>query len=416
MGGEEPTNSALIPCAAVDHPKFKRSAALSDLEKVRETIGKVRGHLEQGLVRSEAQVRQSILNAVLPSLGWDVADPGAVHREYVGSGTSRLRFDYALLDEAGRVVFVIEAKALGKLDDQARDQLLLYAMNTGTHLGLTTDGAVWSFYLPLGGGRSEERLVQTVDLRSTGVKAASAVLDRYLARVRVLSGEALRAATEDRDSFAVRRTIESGWADLLSGRNDGLFKAVAKAARAAATRKGAKAPSGRILNDAVRAFIQNGFAFPGEMPEVHLGVSRRQATASAAAVARAGGGETRPSGDAAWTFRGERRVEKNPTTMYVAIIGRLYEDCGGVDFYKRLKPELKGRSLTHIAPSRAETGVQSKHFSRLRRLPGDWWLNTNMDTKAKVRNLQRACAVAGVVFDSELVVETGPPAVREERS
>lgn len=390
---------------------------MSDLEQVRETIGKVRGHLEQRHVRTEAEVRQYILNPVLPSLGWDAADPSTVRREYaVSSGKSHFQFDYALFDEAGKVAFVIEAKALGKLDDRARDQLLLYAMNTRTHLGLTTDGAVWSFYLPLGGGSSEERLVQTVDLRVTGVEAASAVLDRYLARDRVLSGEALRAAAEDREFLAVRRIIESGWADLLSGSNDKLVKAVAGAARAAAKRKGAKVPSSRTLSDAARAFIQTGFSYPGEIPGVHLEVSKPRSSASPQAVTCGSSPEAPPSRHAAWTFRGERRVEKNPTTMYVAVICRLYEDCGGVDFFARLKTELQGRTRTQIASSRAGTGLQPEHFKYLRPLPAGWWLNTNLSTKDKIRNLQRACAVAGIVFGSELVVETDPRVVREQRS
>lgn len=417
MGGEEPPNSALILCAAVDHPQFERSVALSDLAQVFETIGKVRGHLEQRRVRTEADVRQSILNPVLSSLGWDVADPGTLRREHVvKSGRSRYQFDYALFNQAGGVVFVIEAKALGKLDDRARDQLLLYAMNTRTHLGLTTDGAGWFFYLPLGGGTSEERLVQNVDLRSTGVEVAGRVLHRYLERDRVLRGDALRVATKDRERFALRRIIESGWDDLRAGRNDRLFKAVASAAKAAAAGKSAKPPSGRALNDAVRAFIRNGFSFPSEIPEVDLEAPRRRPTASAAAVTGAGGAEPPPSRNVGWTFRGERRVEKNPTTMYVAIICRLYEDCGGVDFYERLKAELQGRTRTQIAPSRAGTGLQPKHFNYLRQIPGGWWLNTNLGTKDKIRNLRRACAVAGIVFGSELVVETDPPAVREQES
>lgn len=104
MGGEDPANSALILCAAVDHPQFKRSAALSDLARVCETIGKVRGHLEQRHVRTEADVRQYILNPVLPSLGWDAADPGTVRREYtVSSGQSHFQFDYALSTRPGRL-------------------------------------------------------------------------------------------------------------------------------------------------------------------------------------------------------------------------------------------------------------------------------------------------------------------------
>ena len=412
----KPLNFALILSAPVDHPQFTRSAALSDLESVRKTIEKVRGHLEDGSVRSEADVRLYILSPLLRCLGWDLEDPGTVRREYAVTGAKSYFFDYALFSEDEKVVFVIEAKAPGKVDDNARDQLLLYAMKTHTRLGLTTDGRTWSFYLPLGGGSSDERLVQTVDLRTTSAEVVGSVLERYLARGRVLSGAALGATTKDREHFALRRIIESGWADLLAGRNDKLVKAVASAVRAAAARKGARAPNGRTLADAVRTFIRHGFSFPGEMPEVRLEGASRRLTASPVAVAVVAGAATPRARHAAWTFRGERRVEKNPTTMYVAIIGRLYEDCGGRDFYTRLMKELSGRTRTQIAPSRAGTGLKPEHFQYLRRLPGGWYLNTNLGTKDKIRNLRRACDVAGLAFGSDLVVETNVPARRDQRS
>ena len=379
---------------------------MSDLESVRRTIEKVRGHLEDGSVRSEADVRLYILTPVLRCLGWDVEDPGTVRREYAVTGGRNYRFDYALFAEDKKVAFVVEAKALDKLDDDARDQLLLYAMKTHTRLGLTTDGRTWSFYLPLGGGSSEERLVRTVDLRATNAKEAAAVFERYLARDRVLTGVALRAATDDRERSALRRMIEAGWAALVAGPNERLVRMVAGAAKAATTRKGGRAPSGRTLNDAVRAFIRHGFSFPREAPEVHLEVSSERPTASRAAAEGVRGDRVLSARrSVAWTFQGKRREEKNPTDMYVAIIGRLYEDCGGVAFYTRLRKELTGRTRTHIAPSRAETGLQPELFRYLRRLPGGWWLNTNLSTDNKMTNLRRACDVAGISFGSDLVVE-----------
>ena len=408
--------AALIPSIPLDQPQSLGSTALSDLESVRTTIEKVRGHLEDGSVRSEADVRLYILTPLLRCLGWDLEDPGTVRREYAVTGGKNYRFDYALFAEKKAVAFVIEAKALGKLDDDARDQLLLYAMKTHTRLGLTTDGRTWSFYLPLGGGSSEERLVRTVDLTATSAKEAGAVFERYLARDRVLTGVALRAATDDRERFALGRIIQAGWVKLVGGPNEKLVKVIAGAAKAATTCRGGRAPSTRTLNDAVRAFIRHGFAFPGEMPEVHREVSIQRPTASPTAVA-GGRGQVvlPPKRSVAWTFRGERRVEKNSTVMYVAIIGRLYEDRGGVDFYTRLMKKLSARTRTQIAPSRAETGLQPELFKYLRPLPGGWWLNTNLSTGDKMRNLRRACDIAGVSFGSDLVIEANLSTGRKQR-
>lgn len=373
---------------------------MSDLESVRRTIEKVRGHLEGGSVRSEADVRLYILTPLLRCLGWDVEDPGTVRREYA---VKNCRFDYALFAEDKTVAFVIEAKALGKLDDGARDQLLLYAMKTGTRLGLTTEGRTWSFYLPLRGGSAEEKLVRTVDLRAASAKEASAVLERYLSRNRVLTGAALSTATDDRERLALRRSIEAGWETLVAGPNEKLVNTIAAAARAATTSKGGRVSSGYTLKAAVRTFIGRGFSFAAEAAESHLEGSsaRRTSSPPPATSARDEGGRR----TVAWTFQGRRREEKNPTERYVAIMGRLYEECGGVDFYTRLRKELTGRKRTQIAPSRTETRLQPELFKRLRELPGGWWLNTNLDTSDKVKNLQRACVVAGISFGSDLVIE-----------
>lgn len=82
--------------------------------------------LEEGSVRTEADVRNIIVNPILGRLGWNLADPGSTKREYAVTGRKRFFFDYALLSGGGAVAAVIEAKAPGQMDENARDQLLLY--------------------------------------------------------------------------------------------------------------------------------------------------------------------------------------------------------------------------------------------------------------------------------------------------
>lgn len=382
---------------------------MSNLERVREIIEKAKGHLDGGFVRSEADVRLYILNPLLRSLGWDMEDPGVIRREYAVTGGKNYFFDYALFDHHASVVFVIEAKAPGRLDGAARDQLLLYAMKTQTRLGLTTDGRVWSFYLPLGHGSSAERLVREVDLGAAGTEAAANLLERYLARDRVLSGFALRAAEGDRERLALHRSVQSGWADLVGGPSEKLVKVVAGAARAQAAGAGASAPSGRALNDAVRTFIRHEFSFPLEVASVaEKKAARGLPEPDARPPARSSSRSARVRGRAAWTYRGERRVEKDVTAMYVAVIGQLYEDCGGVDFYERLGEAIQGTTRRHIGKTPAETGLLPQHQKYARKVRGDWYLNTNLGTDGKLLNLKRACKVAGIAYGSDLLIETGP--------
>ena len=376
---------------------------MSNLEQIRETIENARNYLEQGQVRSEAGVRQSILNPLLRRLGWNTGDPSVVGREYVvSSGKSHYQLDYALFDRAGRVVFVVEAKAPGKVDDAATNQLFGYATSTETHLGLTTDGRSWFFYLPLGAGTAQERLVRSIDLTTVGPGEASRVLERYLARGRVLSGLALRAATEDRDRFALQRVVQSGWASLVAGPNDKLVKTIATSARAVATRKGLRTPAVRALNAEIRAFIRDGFAFSADVPVVAADPPSRRSLSQAVRPPNEAARFQRSRGGAAWIYRGERRVEKNPTELFVAVIAHLYETQGGVGFYKKLQEAIRGRKRLQIARTPEDTGVIG---GGARQLPGGWYISTSLSTKTKLRYLERACKVAGVVFGSDLMVE-----------
>ncbi len=88
----------------------------------------------------------------------------------------------------------------------------------------------------------------------------------------------------------------------------------------------------------------------------------------------------------------------------MAAIGRLYELRRSADFYQRLQEKIRGRKRTQIARTAEGTGVPE----HVRSLPGGWHINTNLSTADKLRNLERACDVAGVVFGSELVVHEAP--------
>lgn len=375
---------------------------MTSLQRVCETIEKIRGHLEGKQIRVEADVRSYVLSPLLRDLGWNPEDPGSVKREYPVTGGKSYYFDYALLAANGAVAFVIEAKAPGKLDADARDQLLLYAMKTKTHLGLTTDGESWSFYLPLGGGSSEERLVRTVNLIADTAESVGRVLWRYLARDDVLSGRAHSSASEDLTRLSVRRIVETGWSDLLDRSNDKLVKTIATSARAVATRKGVKTPAVRALNAEIRAFIRDGFAFSADVPVVAADAPSRRSLSLAVRPPNEAARFQRSRGGAAWIYRGERRVEKNPTELFVAVIAHLYETQGGVGFYKKLQEEIRGRKRLQIARTPEDTGVIG---GGARKLPGGWYISTSLSTKTKLRYLERACKVAGVVFGSDLMVE-----------
>lgn len=375
------------------------------MSQLHETIEKIRSDLELDKVQSEADV-ETCVSALLRCLGWDPMNLDSVRRQYT---VPRCRFDFALLNENEEVAFVIEAKAPGNLDHKATQQLLSYAGTAGTNLGLTTDGSDWSVYLPLAAGTPQAKLVRTVNLRTDLAEMAGGVFLRYLERGRVLSGDAHREACRDLADLSIHRVVEAGWTDLLDGPSEKLVKLITDAARTAASGMGAGEPKPRRLKDAVRAFVRRGFAFPADISDLAAQTSGPPSTGTdlpSASSRRQSPGVRHP---AAWTYRGQRRVEKNVTVMYVAIFGQFYEDCGGTDFFRRLSEELSGRTRRQIAPSRHETGLQPDLFKYLRPLPGGWYLNTNLSTKNKLGCIRRACEVAGITFGTDLVVETSTP-------
>ena len=380
---------------------WEEALTSTDVSQLHETIEKIRSDIALEKVQREADV-ETCVYALLRCLGWDPMDLDSVRRQYT---VPRCRFDFALLTEKGEVAFVIEAKAPGKLDDKSTHQLLGYAGITKTNLGLTTDGAEWSFYLPLAAGTPKDKLVRTVNLRTDPAGVAGGVLSRYLERRRVLSGDAHEAACGDLASLVIHGIVETGWAELVDGSNTGLVRTITAAAKRAATRKGVK--PGRALNDAVRAFIRHGFEFPADLPAVDVDAPRRARLPAEANRAQ------RSKSGAAWTYRGERRVEKNPTEVFVAVVGHLYETRGGVSFYKKLQEEIRGPKRLQIARTPEDTGVIG---SGARRLPGGWYINTNLNTATKLRYLERACKVAGVAFGSDLVIEIAETHGAEPRS
>ena len=375
---------------------------MTGLKRVCETIRKVRGHFEGDQIRVEADVRSYALSPLLRDLGWNPEDPGSVKREYPVTGGKSYFFDYALLAADGSVTFVIEAKAPGKLDAGAGDQLLVYTARTETRLGLATDGEIWSFYLPLAGGSWEQRLVRTVNLRDDTAESVGNVLWRYLARDRVLAGQALEAASGDLVRRRLHRIIETGWSDLLDGPKDKLVKAIAASAKAAATRRGGEAPTGRALNKEVRAFIQHGFCFPDKAGAAVVAATARRVAGPPAQPSRAAVPPKAKRG-VSWTLRGETRTAKNPTDLYVAVIRQLYELRRNASFYQQLQEKIRGHKLAQIAQSPEKTGAPKY----ARRLPGGWHINTKLSTAAKLSYLKRACDVAGVAFGSELVIDIG---------
>lgn len=149
---------------------------------------------------NEADTKALLVEPLLSSLGWDVADLDSVTREYrVYDGTC---LDYALKIE-GKPCLFVEAKALGRsLSDRTFiAQTVNYANNEGVVWCVLTDGLIYRIYKTNEPAEMERKLLFEVDLSlvDSGASDGSELI-RYL-------------------TFLSRDSIENGdldeWGELI---------------------------------------------------------------------------------------------------------------------------------------------------------------------------------------------------------
>jgi DNA replicative helicase MCM subunit Mcm2 (Cdc46/Mcm family) len=92
-----------------------------DKELLYEFVGRSRHILNTQDLEWEHEVREKIIAPFLHALGWNVYD-SEVSIEHTGDDLDA-RPDYALLDPEGATAAIIEAKALGKINRDARHQI-----------------------------------------------------------------------------------------------------------------------------------------------------------------------------------------------------------------------------------------------------------------------------------------------------
>lgn len=98
------------------------------LDRLVTTIAQVRERAEAHeslLTKNELLTRYALIDPLLRALGWPVDDPAWVQVELQTAGGGRA--DYVLLDGVGRVLVVLEAKALGGKLDLAGSAAIGYA-------------------------------------------------------------------------------------------------------------------------------------------------------------------------------------------------------------------------------------------------------------------------------------------------
>ena len=169
---------------------------------------------------NEQSTIMKIIQPVLSDLDWNSNE---VEYEYQvsplkGSG----KVDIALMGKGGQCVGLVEAKSPRvNLDDYVMQLFRYDASNESGTVCVLTDGLEWRFYLPREKeGNPEERQFARLRLQEDPVERIAEVLEKFLSRSAVVSGEAKNDAAivlkQLREKSDIDRRLPEIWHQMLT--------------------------------------------------------------------------------------------------------------------------------------------------------------------------------------------------------
>lgn len=361
------------------------------------TLTDITSRLRQGRFPNEQAISQGIVLRVLQELGWNTWDTNVVWPEYqTGEG----RADFALCHPPSKPGVFIEVKQPGKAEDAVR-QALEYAFHAGVPLVVLTDGRTWSFYLPAEQGSYEDRRVYKLDLFERPPADAAATLDRYLARQRVESGEALETARKEYRSrnrkSQARAAIPDAWRELVEKGDELIVDLLASAVES----KFGIRPDDDDVAEYLAGLGRTTFAEPpkrGSSSLPPLPISGPRPLPS------------RPVGESTRSGRlvllGKAYPYGNAKEAMVILLRELAKT--DASFLERCSqhPDAQGRKRRYIARTAEELypGRPDLHEHQAA-LPGGWLVATNLNNVLKKTILRLAAEVAGLSIGKDVIVE-----------
>ena len=213
-----------------------------------------------------ASVAQGVVLRLLNAAGWDVFDLSQVMPDYRSANTE---IGYALLmprsgsGQSPSPRVLIEVRSPGESLEATRtvNRLLTCCAEEGAPLGILTDGLRWRLFLHTAGENRRDSSFCEMDLAGNPEAAAEDV-DRYLAREKVVSGQAVRSAERllrdrSRDETS-RQAIMEGWRQVVAGMDDGLLSLVAIAAEQKTGLRPDNSLVRRVLSDSRAELLASG--------------------------------------------------------------------------------------------------------------------------------------------------------------
>lgn len=353
--------------------------------------------LRAGAFPNEQAISQGVVLRVLQCLGWDTFDTSLVWPEYQTGGG---RADFALCYPPSKPAIFIEVKQPGKAENAVK-QALEYAFHVGVPFVVLTDGRTWSFYLPAEQGSYEDRRVYKLDLYERSADEAIKVFERYLLWGRVKSHEALETARKEYRSRSrrsqARQAIPEAWRELVEKGDEALVEILANAVESKA--------GVRPEEDEVAGFL------------LKLGQIDLSTTSSSVTSHESDRMRTAPQ-----SGYNSRKIEV-PRRGELIIRGRSYTHANAKDamvvvltelakqdpsFLERASrhPDAMGRKRQYIARTPEQLypdRVDLREYKE--RLPGGWFVATNLNNVLKKNIIRLAAETAGLKFGQDVKID-----------
>jgi hypothetical protein len=359
------------------------------------TVGDITARLRQGKFPNEQAISQGIVLRVFQELGWDTWDTNVVWPEFqTGEG----RADFALCHPPSKPIVFTEVKQPGKAEEAVR-QALEYAFHVGVPFVLLTDGRTWSFYLPAEQGSYEDRRVYKLDLYERPPAEAAEILNRYLARARVESGEALEVARKEYRSrnrrSQARAAIPEAWRELVEKGDELLVEMLMNAVE---SKTGVRPEA-----DDVAEFLV-GLGRPVIVEAQRVGVTQHTAATPPSQISTPSTPGSSRSGRL--VILGRAYTYHNAKDAMVIVLRELAKNDAG--FLERCSqhPDAQGRKRRYIARTPEELYPDREDLRDMREeLPNGWLVATNLNNVLKMTIIRIATEVAGLSFGKDVIVD-----------
>ena len=375
-------------------------------------LAKIQGILTPEHFPSEAAVSQGIVLPILRELNWDTDNPMVVRPEYTAG---RGRVDFALCEQGSPKVF-IEVKGLGGGTEDAVEQVMQYAFRAGVRIVVLTDGRTWSFYLPGKEGLEyeEKRVSKPLDISEHSLlREASEVLQRYLERSRVVSGEALKTANVIFLLEKLRKDAPDKWKWMVA-------EAIAQFKRTFNNFKyEIKSESAQDNNDVVDYFhsllreeisqIPTVTTAPRPQPEL----GRQEGSPSPSPTNNSSKGEKRKGRRKQGSRSGKLVILRQPYSYSnqseaMAIVFRQLQEENPEFlqlFYEHRENKSYGGRRRYLGRNQQELfGNNVKNYRSHQRIGRDWIISTNYSWPGKKEIVQLAAEVAGLEFGRDIII------------